>query len=127
MDLVDLVFVGGFFLFWVAVMAVTVGGVIVGIVSLISASQVPSEAFGPWWDNTKTAWLLGMAVSFAVPLGTVVVAWFWFTKGRAEYRATGVVDRPFWAGPPKPMPHYPPPTDMPPPPPSASPPFPLDR
>jgi hypothetical protein len=96
-------FVGMFVLF-----AVVYG---VGIAALISIARTPDELFGPWWDNTKQIWILGIAVSFFVPLGSVISGIMWFTNGKGPLRhGSHIAGRPFWAGPPKPPPYiYPPP------------------
>jgi hypothetical protein len=105
---------GLFFLFFAVLWLASVGGVILAIVALISVAKTPSQAFGPWWDNTKQAWLIGIAVGFVVPFGALVAGFVWFSSGRAPLRAgRGYAARPFWAGPPKPppaiWPGYPPP------------------
>ncbi len=110
-----------FILIWGTFMLAMLGGIVVAVSALVSAGRIPAEAFGPWWDNTKTAWLAGIAVSFMVPFGTLISGFYWFTGGRSAYRKTGLVSRPFWIGPPKPPPSPPPtqpyPTYPPPPPP----------
>ncbi len=99
---------GALFVVWAVVMAASIGGTICAIAALVSISRMHPDAFGPWWDNTKTTWTVGLAVSFLVPFGAVVVGIYWFWKGKEPLPATGMVARPFWAGPPKPMPMYPP-------------------
>jgi hypothetical protein len=100
----------------------------VAIAALISIARTPVEAFGPWWDNTRQLWLVGMSVSFVIPFGSLVAAIMWFSSGRAPLRAgQGYVGRPFWSGPPKPppplgWPGMPPPGWGPPPPPGPPPP-----
>src|SRR5262249_23352937 len=85
-------------------MVVEVVGLIVGISALVSVGRLPVDAFGPWWDNTKTAWLIGIAVSFLVPLGALVAGLVWFRSGQATLHQTGTAGRPFWTGPPRPRP-----------------------
>ena len=99
---------GVFFLIWGALFFGSFAGLICAVAALISVSQTDDAAFGPWWDNVKTQWLLGIAVSFIVPFGSLVTGVYWFWKGRPPIRTTGVALRPFWAGPPKPMPQWPP-------------------
>jgi hypothetical protein len=96
-----------FILVWLLFMGGFLGGVVIGIAALISAARLPAQAFGPWWDNTKTAWLLGIAVSYMIPFGMWVSGIYWFTRGRREHRQTGIAGRPFWVGPPKPQPLQP--------------------
>ena len=103
----DGVLVGLFFVVWGTFMLGMVGGLVVGLSALVSSARVPAEAFGPWWDNTKTAWLLGIAVSFMIPFGMLVSGIYWFRSGRRSFRATGAVARAFWIGPPKPPPSSP--------------------
>lgn len=100
----DGLFFGGFFVIWALFMLGGVGGFVLGIAALVSAARLPAEAFGPWWDNTRSAWMLGIGVSFAVPFGMLVTGIYWFTTGKPGYTRTGVVGRPFWVGPPKPAP-----------------------
>jgi hypothetical protein len=122
---VEYVGFGALFAVWAVVMATSIGGMICAIAALVSISRMHPDAFGPWWDNTKTTWMVGLAVSFLVPFGAVVVGVYWFWKGKEPLPATGMVARPFWAGPPKPMPmpmyppgSYPPPGGAYPPPPA---------
>jgi hypothetical protein len=98
-----------FFVVWFVLVFGSIAAFLIGVIALIQAAQMPAEAFGPWWDNTKSGWLLGMAVSYALPLGSLVTGVYWFRTGRRQLAATGVVGRPFWLGPPKPPPVYPPP------------------
>jgi hypothetical protein len=119
---VEYVGFGALFVVWAIVMAASIGGMICAIAALVSISQLHADAFGPWWDNTKTTWMVGLAVSFLVPFGAVVAGVYWFWKGKEPLSATGMVARPFWAGPPKPMPVWPPPGSYPYPPPGAHPP-----
>jgi hypothetical protein len=105
---------GLFFLFFGVLWLATFGGVILAIAALISVAKTPSHVFGPWWDNTKQVWLIGIAVGFVVPFGAIVAGFIWFHSGRAPLReGRGYAARPFWAGPPKPppgvWPGYPPP------------------
>lgn len=104
------VFFVAFALAWLTLM----GGVVLAIAALVSVAGTPTEAFGPWWDNTRALWLIGIAVGFVVPFGTLITGIMWFNSGRAPLRAgQGFAGRPFWAGPPKPpppgWPGYPPP------------------
>jgi hypothetical protein len=86
------------------------GGLIIGISALISVARTPTEAFGPWWDNTRQMWLIGIAVSFVIPVGSLITGIMWFSSGRGPLRAGyGYAGRPFWSGPPKPPPSLPPP------------------
>lgn len=105
---VDYLFPIVFFVIWGTFMLGMFGGMAVGIAALVSASKVPAESFGPWWDNTKTPWILGIVVSFMVPFGMLISGIYWFRTGRASLRTSGAVARPFWMGPPKPPPPYPP-------------------
>ena len=95
---------GFFFLVWSALMLVTVGGVIMGISALVSVARLPPEVFGPWWDNTKSVWLLGIAVSFILPFGALVAGAVWFQSGKRTLHQTGTAGRPFWTGPRRPPP-----------------------
>jgi hypothetical protein len=97
-----------FFFFIGAVWLVFGAMYIAGIAALISIARQPTEAFGPWWDNTKQAWIVGAAVAFFIPFGPVVAAISWFNGGKAPLRrGSPQAGRPFWGGPPKPPP-YPP-------------------
>jgi hypothetical protein len=119
---VEVVGIGLFLVVWATLFFGSMGGIILGVAALISAARTPSETFGPWWDNTKSIWLLGIAVSFLVPFGSLVGGSYWFWTGRKGLRSTGMVPRPFWTGPPKPQPPYPPAAWSPsPPPPGAQP------
>ena len=97
-----------FFVFWLVLMVVGLGGLAVGIAALINVGSTPIEAFGPWWDNTRQMWIVGIAVSFLVPLGPLIAGILWFTSGRRELRDHGIAGRPFWAGAPRPQPPWPP-------------------
>jgi hypothetical protein len=107
---------GAFFLIFTVLMVVGFGGFVLGVVALIDVSQTPVERFGPWWDNTKQTWIIGLAVAFVVPLGPLIGGIAWYRSGKPALRATGVAGRPFWAGAPRPAPPYQP---QPPPPPPA--------
>jgi hypothetical protein len=101
---------GLFFGFIMAIWLVGFGALILAIAALISVAKTPTEFFGPWWDNTKQTWIIGIAVSFVIPFGTLIAGIMWFNSGRAPLRAgQGVAGRPFWAGPPKPPPAMAPP------------------
>jgi hypothetical protein len=104
----ELMGLGLFFVVWLVLFVGSFAGIVFGVAALISISQLDATAFGPWWDNTKTPWLLGIAVSFVIPFGSLVTGIYWFWMGRPPLRTTGVVLRPFWVGPPKPMPPWPP-------------------
>jgi hypothetical protein len=105
---VEFVGFGLFFLIWGSLMLASFGGIILAVSALVSISRQNPEAFGPWWDNTKSAWMIGIAVSFALPFGTLITGVYWFWKGKEPIRTTGLALRPFWVGPPKPMPMWPP-------------------
>ena len=97
---------GLFLLFWFAMLALTVGGFVIGLIAFIDVVQTPLDRFGPWWDNTRQAWVVGLAVSVVIPAGPLVAGIMWFTGGRRGLRQTGVAGRPFWAGAPKPPPPW---------------------
>src|SRR3954453_18622612 len=61
-----------FVLFWAGLMLLGFGGFVLGVVALINVATTPIERFGPWWDNTRQVWLVGLAVAFVVPAGTIV-------------------------------------------------------
>lgn len=103
-----------FFLFFAGMWVVFGAMYVAGIAALISIARQPSEAFGPWWDNTKQTWIIGTAVAFFVPFGPLVAGISWFSGGKGPLRRGGTqAGRPFWSGPPKPPPYppygYPPP------------------
>lgn len=93
-----------FFVFWLLLMVVGLGSLAIGVAALINVSTTPIEAFGPWWDNTRQTWIVGIAVSFVVPLGPLIAGIMWFTSGRRSLRDHGIAGRPFWAGAPRPQP-----------------------
>lgn len=97
---------GGFLLFGSGLLIALLGGYVAGIAALVDVARTPSGAFGPWWDNTKSAWAIGIAVAFSLPFGPLVVAILWFGGGRRPLRWGRHAGRPFWVGPPRP---YPPP------------------
>lgn len=105
-----------FSLFFVGILLVSFVMYGFGIAALISIARKPAEAFGPWWDNTKQIWIIGIAVSFLVPLGSLISGIMWFTAGNGPLRhGLPTAGRPFWSGPPKPPPYtYPPPPGSPP-------------
>jgi hypothetical protein len=106
---------GVFALFWFAALVFGLGGYILGIVAIVSVAQAPVEAFGPWWDNTRQTWIIGIAVSFLLPFGPFVTGLMWFTTGKRGLHYGPFYGRPFWAGAPRPAP--PPPYWQPAPPP----------
>jgi hypothetical protein len=93
------------FLFVTFVMLLAVVPLVLAVVSLVEIGRAPDPAFGPPWDNCKNAWTIGVAVSFVVPLGTLVASIIWWTQGRPALRRGQRVPRPFWA--PKPAAPYP--------------------
>jgi hypothetical protein len=97
---VGIAFAALFVVVWIAFAVAMVGGLIAAVSALVSAARLPAEAFGPWWDNTKSAWIIGIVV----PFGTLVAGVLWFRTGKHELVANGVVGRPFWVGPAKPPP-----------------------
>jgi len=97
-------FTAVFIAIWLALIVIGFGGLAVGVAALIDVARTPTERFGPWWDNTRQAWLIGIAVSFVVPFGPIISGIVWFTGGRSGLRTTGVAGRPFWGGAPKPPP-----------------------
>ena len=99
----------GFMFVWSVFFFGALIGMVLGVIALISAARTPAPAFGPWWDNTKTTWLLGIAISYMIPFGLWVTSIYWFRTGRRGLTDTGLVGRPFWTGPPKPYPPTPPP------------------
>jgi hypothetical protein len=97
---------GAFVVIWIAfVMTVAVLPMAFTIFALIDVSRAPDAAFGPPWDNGKSAWLLGLALAFVVPCGTVVGPVLWFTQGRKPLREGRPVPRPFWSRPSVPYPY----------------------
>ena len=123
--------VGAFFAFFVVMWVLCLAMYGVGIAALISIARSPGEAFGPWWDNTKQSWILGVVVGFLLPFGTVVTGIAWFTSGKGpRRRGYPTYGRPFWNATPKPMPmpwpqgydYRPPPGGYVPPPPTGPPP-----
>jgi hypothetical protein len=96
---------GGFFAFWFflvfALILIPLGFTVWALIDVVRA---PDAAFGPPWDNAKGMWILGMALGFVVPMGTVVAPILWWTQVRPALRAGQPVPRPFWA----PRPSYPP-------------------
>jgi hypothetical protein len=104
--------VGGFGIFFVIILLLWLAALAsfaLGVAALVSVSKLPAEAFGPWWDNTKQTWLVGIAVSFFIPFGHLITGIMWFTSGRDPLRTGGIAGRPFWAGVPRPQPPLPPP------------------
>jgi hypothetical protein len=93
-----------FFVFWLMLVLIGLGSLAIGIAAIINVSSTPIEAFGPWWDNTRQTWILGIAVSFVVPFGPLIAGIIWFTSGRRSLRDHGIAGRPFWAGAPRPQP-----------------------
>jgi hypothetical protein len=110
-DTARMIFGGVFAVFFLFMMAVTLVPLGFAIYSLVDVSRTPDAAFGPPWDNGKSAWTLGMALAIVIPFGTIVGPVLWFTQGRNAVRAGRQVPRPFWsprpAQPPYPYP-YPP-------------------
>ena len=95
---------GVFALFWFAALVFGLGGYIVGIAALVSVAQSPVERFGPWWDNTRQTWIIGIAVSFLLPFGPIITGLMWFTTGKRGLHYGPFYGRPFWAGAPRPAP-----------------------
>lgn len=95
-----------FFVFFALIWGLIIVSYGVGIAALISVARTPDAAFGPWWDNTKQTWVIGLVVAFLLPLGTVVAGVAWFAAGKGQLRRGGrLVGRPFWSGPAKPPPY----------------------
>jgi hypothetical protein len=110
-----------FFVFFGAMWLVLFATYTVGIAALISVARKPAAAFGPWWDNTKQTWVIGLAIAFFVPFGSIVAGIHWFKSGKGPLNAGAPqAGRPFWSGSPKPPPY--PPYGYPPPPPPGYPP-----
>lgn len=97
---------GALFFFWLLLMIVAVGSLGVGIAALIDVAGTPIERFGPWWDNTRQAWIVGLAVAFLIPAGPLIGGILWFSGGKRELRTRGVAGRPFWSSAPRPAPPY---------------------
>jgi hypothetical protein len=99
-------FIGGFFAIWFlfmfALVFVPIGFT---IYALIDVNRAPDAAFGPPWDNGKSAWTLGLALAFVVPFGTIVGPILWWSQGRSALRERRQVPRPFWS--PRPSVPYP--------------------
>jgi hypothetical protein len=99
-------FFGGFFALFFFIWVVAFASYGMGIAALISIARQPDDAFGPWWDNTKQSWIVGVVISFLLPFGTLVSGIAWFTAGKGPRRqGQYLLGRPFWSGPPKPMPY----------------------
>jgi hypothetical protein len=99
---------GAFFALFTLIMIAAFAGLVMGVIALISVATTPAERFGPWWDNTKQIWIIGIAVGYVIPFGTIIAAIAWFTGGRRGLATTGTAGRPFWSGPAKPAPIAPP-------------------
>jgi hypothetical protein len=97
---------GVLLLLWLGLIVLGLGGFIVGVVALIDVAQTPLDRFGPWWDNMRQSWIIGIAVSFVLPFGPLISGILWYTGGRRGVRQSGLAGRPFWAGPPKPPPPW---------------------
>jgi hypothetical protein len=99
---------GGFFVFWFFLVFVLIFVPLAFTVwALIDVVRAPDAAFGPPWDNAKSMWILGIALGFVVPFGTLVAPVLWWTQIRPALRAGQLVPRPFWAPRPS-YPSYPP-------------------
>jgi hypothetical protein len=114
--------IGGFFAVFGVIMLATIGSLVIGVAAVISVATTPTERFGPWWDNTKQLWIIGLVVGYVIPFGTLIAGIAWFAGGRSGIATTGTAGRPFWAGPARPYPVGPPPGYGPPPPPGVVPP-----
>jgi hypothetical protein len=88
---------GAFALFFLAMMALVLVPLGFHIYSLVEVSRTPEQAFGPPWDNGKNAWLIGLAVAFAIPAGTIVAPILWWTQGHKAVGERRLVPKPFWA------------------------------
>jgi len=90
-----LVFVIGTVVFFVFV------PLVVHIWAIVDVSNARDEVFGPPWDNSKQAWLTGLAVAFMIPFGHLVAPILWWTQVRGPRKRGAPVGRPFWmTGPP---------------------------
>lgn len=96
---------GAFGVFFLFVMLLTVVPIVFWVIALVEASKAPEQAFGPPWDNSKQAWLLGLALSAVIPFAMIVTPILWWTQVRPALRAGAIVPRPFWSS----RPAYPPP------------------
>ena len=110
---------GAFGLFFAVVLLLAVVPMVFWLIALIEVARAPEPAFGPPWDNSKNAWLVGMAVASIIPAGMIVAPILWWSQGRTPLRTGASVPRPFWAGRPAypPQPYPPQPTYAPPQPP----------
>ncbi|HWL37796.1 MAG TPA: hypothetical protein VNQ77_16535 [Frankiaceae bacterium] len=86
-----------FAMFFLAIMALVLVPLGFLVYSLVEVARAPEQAFGPPWDNGKNAWLIGLAVAFAIPAGTIVGPILWWTQGHKALRARQLVPKPFWA------------------------------
>jgi hypothetical protein len=91
-------FLGGFFILWIAfIVSLVLVPLAFTIFSLVEVGKAPDEAFGPPWDNGKNAWILGLALAFVIPAGTIVGPILWWSLGHRALREGRPVPRPFWS------------------------------
>lgn len=102
----ELLFGGFFASFFVIVLVFAFVPIGIWIWALVEAMRAPEPAFGPPWDNTKNAWILGMVIGLFIPAGAIVTTVLWWVQGHKPLRAGAAVQRPFWAPGPR---YYPPP------------------
>ena len=99
------------FFFFVFVMLLAVAQLVaIGLTiwALVEAARTPEPAFGPPWDNGKSAWTLGLALSFVIPFAVLVTPILWWTQGHRALRARAQIPRPFWSPRPAYWHPYPP-------------------
>jgi hypothetical protein len=106
-------------LFWlfIALFVLAVLGVLaLHVWAIIDVARTPDPVFGPPWDNTKSAWLAGLAIAFLItfmfPISSVVAVVLWWSQVRGPLQRGQPPQRPFWSstpayGPPGPY-SYPP-------------------
>jgi hypothetical protein len=99
-------------LVWLALMAGALAIFVMHIVALVDVSKMQGWQFVWPGEPVKSSWLLGLALGFVIPLGSLVTTILWWQKVRAPRRQGLPADRPFWMSAPLPPPGPPP---MPPP------------
>jgi hypothetical protein len=82
--------------FFGILMLLVVVPLVIHIWAMVDVSQGRNEEFGPPWDNSKQAWLMGLAIGFFVPFGHIVAPILWWVQVRGPRKRGEQAGRPFW-------------------------------
>ena len=88
---------GLLFIFWAAMMALSIGVYVFYVWSIVDIARTPPELFEWPGERTKTSWLAGIAIAFIIPFGMYVTPFMWWSQVRKPRSRGRLAIRPFWA------------------------------